>query len=764
MAKAKKTAKTKTAPAKTAKAKKAKAKKSTKNQASPAKTTSRTASKTKPAKAAKKLAKSPGVTKKSAEASRKATTTPRKPVEAKAAKTTVAKGNVAKGKVTKAKAAKAISAKTNPATPKKAAAKTPVKQGTTTITAKTITRKTSPKAARPFEIVAPLPVIASIAETKPPVKIKKTRGKRAAAQPAAPQPVQEIAPNQKAPEVHEAEEIQALQETEEVREANEIREIVEVEQTEEAQDIVVPAPAEAVRPPSRGNTFYITTAIAYPNGTPHIGHAYEAIATDALARFQRLDGRDVFFLTGTDEHGLKMIQTAQSEGMTPAELATRNAGRFKDMDERLNVSFNRFIRTSEPSHHRSVQTIWNRMQQAGDIYIDAYSGWYSVRDEAYYAEEETVLGEDNVRRGPQGSPVEWVEEKSYFFRLSAYQDRLIAHYHDHPDFIGPDSRRNEVMSFVKGGLRDLSISRTTFDWGVKVPDDLDHVMYVWVDALTNYITGVGFPDESDPNWRFWPANVHIIGKDIIRFHAVYWPAFLMSAGLALPRRVYAHGFLFNRGEKMSKSVGNVVDPFNLADQYGVDQMRYFFLREVPFGQDGSYNHEAIVARINADLANDLGNLAQRSLSMIAKQLGGVLPAPGPFSDSDNAILAQADGMIAIAREAMATQQIHQWLNAVWAVVAEANRYFAGEAPWALAKTDPARQKTVLYVTAEVVRQIAILTQPAMPVASVKLLDSLGIPRSARVFSALGGATRIVPGTMLPSPVAVFPRYVEPTAA
>jgi len=520
----------------------------------------------------------------------------------------------------------------------------------------------------------------------------------------------------------------------------------------------------AAKPAAATNSYYITTAIAYPNGTPHIGHAYEAIATDALARFQRLDGKDVFFLTGTDEHGLKMIQTAEGEGMTPADLAARNAGRFREMDERLNVAFTRFIRTSEPAHHRSVQEIWRRMQAAGDIYIDTYSGWYSVRDEAYYAEEETVVGEDQVRRGPQGTPVEWVEEKSYFFKLSAYQERLLALYEDQPDFIGPDSRRNEVMSFVKGGLRDLSISRTTFDWGVKVPNDPEHVMYVWVDALTNYITGVGFPDEQDANWRYWPADVHIIGKDIIRFHAVYWPAFLMSAGVALPKRVFAHGFLFSRGEKMSKSVGNVVDPFNLADQYGVDQVRYFFLREVPFGQDGSYNHEAIVARINADLANDLGNLAQRSLSMISKQLGGVLPEPGAFSDNDKAILAQADGMITLARSAMATQQIHQALNAIWAVVAEANRYFAGEAPWALAKTDPARQGTVLYVTAEVVRQVAILTQPVMPSASAKLLDILGIPADQRDFAALGGTMRIKPGTVLPAPTGVFPRYIEPTAA
>jgi methionyl-tRNA synthetase len=515
-----------------------------------------------------------------------------------------------------------------------------------------------------------------------------------------------------------------------------------------------PAPPVAGLPTTGiRKSFYITTAIAYPNGVPHIGHAYEAIATDALARFQRLDGKDVFFLTGTDEHGLKTL-----------EVATRNALRFKEMDQRLNVSFDRFIRTTEEQHHRSSREIWERMADNGDIYLDSYAGWYSVREEAYYAEDETVVGEDNVRRGPQGTPVEWVEEKSYFFKLSAYQDKLLALYADQPDFIGPESRRNEVVSFVKSGLRDLSISRTTFDWGVKVPGNSEHVMYVWVDALTNYITGVGFPDEGDANWHYWPADVHIIGKDIIRFHAVYWPAFLMSAGIPLQKRVYAHGFLFNKGEKMSKSVGNVVDPFNLANQYGVDQMRYFFLREVPFGQDGSYNHEAIVARVNADLANDLGNLAQRSLSMIAKQYEGGLPEPGAFSDNDKAILAQADGMIELARTAMATQQIHQYLNAVWAVVAEANRYFAGEAPWALAKTDPPRQRTVLYVTAEVVRQIAILAQPVMPEASARLLDSLGIPAEARDFASLGGAARIEPGTKLPAPVGIFPRYIEPTAA
>src|SRR5712675_1585163 len=507
--------------------------------------------------------------------------------------------------------------------------------------------------------------------------------------------------------------------------------------------------------------YYITTAIAYPNGPPHIGHAYEAIATDAIARFMRLDGYDVFFLTGTDEHGSKMLQTAAREKLTPRELVERNVPRFKAMVERLNCSNDAFIRTTEERHHRASIGIWQRMEAAGDIYLDKYSGWYSVRDEAYYDVSETRLDDKDQRVGPQNTPVEWVEEESYFFKLSAYQQKLLDLYDRHPDFVLPKERLNEVSAFVKGGLQDLSISRTTFDWGVKVPGNSEHVMYVWVDALTNYITGVGFPDEDDANWHYWPADVHVIGKDIIRFHAVYWPAFLMSAGIPVQKRVYAHGFLFNRGEKMSKSVGNVVDPFNLADQYGVDQMRYFFLREVPFGQDGNYNHEAIVARINADLANDLGNLAQRSLSMIAKQLGGVLPEPGEFTDNDKEILAEADAMLAASRIAMATQQIHQWLNVVWSVVAEANRYFAGEAPWALAKTDPARQKTVLYVTAEVVRQVAILTQPVMPDASSKLLDSLGVPQDERDFAALG--TRIKAGATLPPPVGVFPRYVEPKA-
>jgi methionyl-tRNA synthetase len=509
--------------------------------------------------------------------------------------------------------------------------------------------------------------------------------------------------------------------------------------------------------------FYITTAISYPNGSPHIGHAYEAIATDAIARFERLDGKDVFFLTGTDEHGLKMKQTAVREGISPRALADRNAQRFQEMARALDLSNDDFIRTTEPRHYKASEEIWRRMEKAGDIYLAKYAGWYSVRDEAFYAESETTVGTDGVRVGPQGTPVEWNEEETYFFRLSAFQDRLLAFYESHPDFILPPERRNEVVSFVKSGLEDLSISRSTLDWGIPVPGAPKHVMYVWVDALTNYITAAGFPDEAASRWRYWPADVHVIGKDIVRFHAVYWPAFLMSAGIAVQHRVFAHGFLFNRGEKMSKSVGNVIDPFDLIKAYGVDPLRYFFLREVVFGQDGSYSHEAIVNRINADLANDLGNLAQRSLSMIAKNCAGKVPVPGVFSDADQTILGAADALYEKARLAMNAQAIKQYLDAVWAVVADANRYFAAEEPWAKRKTDPQRMGTILYVTAEVVRQISILAQAVMPASAGRLLDLLGQPQDARAFAALGRAARLAPGTVLPEPVGVFPRYVDPEA-
>ncbi|MDO4254271.1 MAG: methionine--tRNA ligase [Kocuria sp.] len=505
--------------------------------------------------------------------------------------------------------------------------------------------------------------------------------------------------------------------------------------------------------------FYVTTAISYPNGHPHIGHAYEAVAADALARFKRLDGYDVRFLTGTDEHGQKMQQTADREGITPQELADRNAAAFQAMDDALGISYDRFIRTTDADHYAASQAIWERMKANGDIYLDSYAGWYSVRDEAFYGEDETEVREGGRRYSTQtGTELTWTEEASYFFRLSAYQDRLLDLY-DQDGFLFPQTRRNEISEFVRGGLRDLSISRTTFDWGVPVPDDPEHVMYVWVDALTNYLTGVGYPDtDGDVFQKYWPAHVHVIGKDIARFHAVYWPAFLMSAGLPLPHQVFAHGFLYNQGEKMSKSVGNVIDPHALIREYGLDPLRFFLLREVPFGQDGSYSHDGIVSRINSDLANDLGNLAQRSLSMVAKNCGGRVPTPEELTDDDRVILEAAHDLLATVRESFEALQFHRGLEAVWQVVADCNRYFTAQEPWVLRKTDPQRMQTVLWTTLETVRVVALLIQPVMPTAAAALLDVLGQPVEQRYFRAI--TDQITPGTALPQPTPVFPRYEE----
>ena len=513
---------------------------------------------------------------------------------------------------------------------------------------------------------------------------------------------------------------------------------------------------------SEKTPFYITTAITYPNGVPHIGHAYEYIATDAMARFKRLDGYDVFFLTGTDEHGMKIAQTAEQEGVTPQELVDRNAEIYQAAHAALGISYDRFIRTTDADHYAASQAIWKTMEANGDIYLSKYEGWYSVRDEAYYVEDETVVKNDGVRYSRESdTEVTWTAEESYFFRLSAYQDKLLAMYAAHPDFGAPQYRFNEVMSFVRGGLEDLSISRTSFDWGVPVPGNPDHVMYVWVDALTNYLTGVGYPDlESASFKKYWPADVHVIGKDISRFHAIYWPAFLMSAGLELPKRVMIHGFLQNNGVKMSKSLGNVVAPADFVAQYGLDQVRFFLLREVPFGADGNYNHEAIVGRMNSDLANNFGNLAQRSLSMVAKNCAGLVPAPGVFSAEDTALMGQANGLLETARAAFEKQEFSRALEAIWGVLGDTNAYFAEQAPWVLRKTDVERMNTVLYVTLEVVRIVAILTQPVMPTAAAAILDALGQPEGvARTFAAI--PTPIAAGTAMPAPAPVFPKYEEP---
>ena len=488
--------------------------------------------------------------------------------------------------------------------------------------------------------------------------------------------------------------------------------------------------------------FYITTAISYPNGRPHIGHAYEAIAADAMARFRRAQGRDVRFVTGTDEHGLKMVQTARAADRDTLEFADEMSSYFREMCCELNISYDAFVRTSEPRHYEASVAIWKAMEANGDLYLDRYEGWYSVRDEAFYDESELIEGEGGEKLSPQGTPVDWTTEETWFFRLSRYQEPLLALYRDNPEFIRPESRRNEVVRFVEGGLKDLSVSRTSFDWGVPVPGSPGHVMYVWVDALTTYMTGVGFPDREGEFERYWPADVHLIGKDIVRFHAVYWPAFLMSAGLRLPKQIFGHGFILAKGgEKMSKSLGNVVDPMDMAARYGVDAMRYFLLREVSFGQDGSYSHEAIVNRVNSELANSFGNLAQRSLSMIFKNLDGVIPAAGE-TEEDRTLLLQVDracGELEREFDRFAfSVGLEAWMGAVFAC----NAYIDAAAPWALKKTDPQRMAAVLGTLVVAVRKLAEAVAPIIPASAERLI--------ALIDSGEGG-------TAIAQPMPIFPR-------
>ena len=511
-------------------------------------------------------------------------------------------------------------------------------------------------------------------------------------------------------------------------------------------------------------TYYVTTPIYYVNDAPHIGHAYTTLACDVLARFKRLDGYDVRFLTGTDEHGQKVEKSAEAAGKDPLTFTTEVSQNFRDLADFMNFTHDDFIRTTEPRHIKACQAIWQKLVDAGDIYLGSYAGWYAVRDEAFYGEDELTKNADGIRIAPSGAEVEWVEEPSYFFKLSAWGDRLLAYYDAHPDFILPESRRNEVTSFVKGGLNDLSVSRTTFKWGVPVPGDDEHIMYVWLDALTNYITAVGYPETDDGNYaKYWPADLHLVGKDILRFHAVYWPAFLMAAGLELPKRVFAHGWWTNEGKKISKSLGNVIDPIELANRYGLDQVRYFMLREVPFGNDGDFSHTAMINRMNGELANDFGNLAQRVLSMIAKNCDGKVPTPGPFEADDIALLGQAQGLLEVVREQLDRQGFNHALESIWVVIRAANGYVDRQAPWKLKKEDPARMATVLYVLAETIRHLAIMTQPVMPETMEKMLDQLAQSADARDFKALGEGGALVPGLDLPKPEGVFPRFVDEDA-
>ena len=505
--------------------------------------------------------------------------------------------------------------------------------------------------------------------------------------------------------------------------------------------------------------YYITTPIYYVNDVPHIGHAYTSLACDVLARFKRLDGYEVKLLTGTDEHGQKVEKSAAEAGQSPVDFCDQVSAHFRDLAVAMNFSNDDFVRTTEERHIEACQELWRRLDANGEIYLDKYAGWYSVRDEAFYAESELEKDEKGDLKAPSGASVEWVEEPSYFFRLSNWSDRLLEFYAQMPERVLPKSRSNEVKSFVEGGLRDLSISRTSFSWGVPVPGDDDHIMYVWIDALSNYLTGAGFPDtESNDFKTFWPADVNMVGKDILRFHAVYWPAFLMAAGLEPPKRIFAHGWWTSEGQKISKSLGNVIDPFHLIEEYGLDPVRYFLMREVPFGNDGDFSRSAFVRRVNGDLANDLGNLAQRVLSMIAKNCGGTAPEPGVLQDDEKTLLNAIEGLLEENRAHLERQAIHAMLEAIWRQVAAVNGYFSAAEPWALKNTDPGRMGSVLWVAAEAVRRLAILIQPVMPDSMAKLLDQLAVPEDQRSFDDLGAGGSLQPGTALPAPSAVFPRH------
>lgn len=524
--------------------------------------------------------------------------------------------------------------------------------------------------------------------------------------------------------------------------------------------------------------FYITTPIYYVNDSPHIGHAYTTIACDVMARFKRLDGYDVKFLTGTDEHGQKVDKAAKAANIDPQSFTDEVSMRFRNLvnsgENLLNISNDDFIRTTESRHKKAAQVLWQRMLDNGHIYLDTYEGWYSVRDEAYYQESELVE-KDGKKIAPSGAEVEWVKEESYFFNLSKWQKPLLEFYESHPDFVIPNARYNEVKSFVRGGkefeegaLKDLSISRTTFNWGIPVPGNPKHVMYVWIDALCNYLTAIGFPDTDSVEYKkFWEGNIdspiHLVGKDIIRFHAVYWPAFLMAADLPIPRKIVAHGWWTIEGEKMSKSLGNVIAPKDLVDEFGLDQTRYFLMREVPFGNDGNFSRTSMAERINSDLANNIGNLAQRTLSMIQKNCGGTVPAFGTFTDDDKKMLDYARVTIdkRKAIEASINHHINNFkfdliLEEILAISSSANEYINLQAPWKI-KDDDARRDTVLYVLAEAIRCIAIMLQPFIPASSTKMLDQLSAPEDERMFRHLSPDFALKPGVILPAPQGIFPR-------
>lgn len=486
----------------------------------------------------------------------------------------------------------------------------------------------------------------------------------------------------------------------------------------------------------RNNNFYITTAISYVNGKPHLGHVYEMISSDFLARFQRMVGKNVFFLTGTDEHGQKIQKAAEEHNIPPQEFCDQNAKAFKDIARTFSISYDRFIRTTEEDHKKAVHALWKKLEEKGDIYESIYEGWYSQRDEAFFTEDELVTKEDGKKYTAGGAPVVWVKEPSYFFRLSRYTDKLLALYEEKDDFISPKTRCNEIVSFVKGGLKDLSISRSSFDWGIKVPSNPDHVVYVWLDALTNYLSALGYPNETKEMTNFWPCNLHIIGKDVIRFHAIFWPAFLMSAEIPLPHKVFGHGFININGEKMSKSLGNVISPQDLIEQFDTDSLRYFLLRDISYGEDGSFSYEGAVARINADLANDFGNLMQRTFSMVYKNCDGIIPSKNDESKDDKELYHKVSECLKSCTRLADECKIHRMLEEVWKIVSLCNRYVDEQAPWTLKKEDMPRFEAVMHVLCDMIRMIALLSYPAIPQKASLVLDYLSIPSEERNFDAL----------------------------
>ncbi len=494
--------------------------------------------------------------------------------------------------------------------------------------------------------------------------------------------------------------------------------------------------------------FYITTPIYYPSAKPHMGHAYSSIVADFFARFKKIDGYNVFFLTGTDEHGQKIQRAAEKNNKKPLEFCDDISKNFKELTNTLNLSNTDFIRTTEKRHYNSVQNLWNILEKKGEIYLSNYSGWYSVSDEAFYSEEEIENKDGITISRASGSIVEWVEEESYFFRLSKWQDKLLEFYNNNENFILPKSRKNEVLSFVKSGLKDLSVSRKSFSWGIKVPSNENHVIYVWLDALTNYISALNYPDTNDNLYQnYWPADLHMIGKDILRFHAVYWPAFLLAADLAPPKRVYGHGWILSGDQKMSKSKGNILDPLEIIKEYGIDPLRYYLLKEVSFGNDGNISKEKLISCINSDLANNFGNLCQRVVAFTEKNLSLKVPNPDKFSNEDLDILNNFSNKYENLVEYINNQNINLYMNFVVDQMFLANKYFNDQAPWTK-KSDIKRLNTIIYVSLELIRKISLLLYPVMPNSTLKVLEIFSIKEDSLKIDSIKNNNYLKPNLQI----------------